>query len=115
MEHRKRDPVDLMLDGNMNAATETYLAFYIDALESGDRFIGADLLSQLHFSMAGEDLGSEPEAASDAVQELVMSALRQRELHKYEQIVADDIAIAKRGLVTGRKRSEKSVESVDRE
>ncbi len=118
MDRRKHDPVDLMLEGRMNDATKTYLDFYLEALESGDRFIGADLISQLHFSVAGDDPGSEPEAVTEAVEQMVMSALRERGIDVDEQVVQvviDDIAIATKGLSAGRKRSEESVEAVDRQ
>ena len=112
-----------MLKGRMRDATEMYLNFYLEALYSRDRFIGADLISQLHFSVAGENPGTEPEAVTEAVEQLIMGALRERGVDvdgqivadDIRQIVADDIAIAKKGLSAGRKRSERSVESVDRE
>ena len=115
MDHKKHDPVDLMLEGRMNDATETYLALYLGALESGDRFIGADLISQLHFSVAGDDPGSEPEAVTEVVEQMVMSALRERGIDVDEQVVIDDIVIATKRLSAGRKRSEESVEAVDRQ
>ena len=113
MERESHDPVDFMLEGKMKAATERYLGFYLEALEKGDRFIGADLISQLHFSLAGEEPGSAPEDVTEAVEQMVMSALRERGIAVDKQIVIDDIAIAKKGLSTGRKQSEKSVEAVD--
>ena len=113
MDRRKNDPVDLMLEGRMNDATETYLDFYLEALESGDRFIGADLISQLHFSVAGDKLGLEPEAVTEVVEQMVMSAVHKRGIDVDKQIVMDDIAIAKEGLAAGRKRSEESIEAVD--
>ena len=118
MDSRKPDPVDLMLEGRMSDATEAYLRLYSEALESGDRFIGADLIVQLHFSVAGDRSGSAPEDVTEAVEQMVMSALRERGVDVDEQIVQivdDDIAIAKKGLLAGRKRSERSVEAVDRE
>jgi hypothetical protein len=68
--------------------------------------------------VAGDDPGSEPEAVTEAVEQMVMSALRERGIDVDEQVVQvviDDIAIATKGLSAGRKRSEESVEAVDRQ
>ena len=115
MDSRKPDPVDLMLKGRMKDATKMYLDFYLEALESGDHYIGRDLIAQLHFSVAGDRSGFAPEDVTESVELMVMSALRERGIDVDRQIVIDDIEIAKKGLLAGRKRAEKSVESVDRE
>ncbi len=115
MDSRKPDPVDLMLEGRMSDATEAYLRLYLEALESGDHFIGADLIAQLHFSVAGDRSDSTPEDVTEAVEQMVMGTLRERGIDIEKQIVVDDIEIAKKGLLAGRKRSEMSIEAVDRE
>lgn len=118
MDGRKPDPVDLMLKGRMRDATEMYLDFYLEALESGDHYIGSDLIAQLHFSVAGDRSGFAPEDVTEEVEQMVMGRLRERGIDVDEQIVqivGDDIAIAKKGLSAGRKRSERSVDAVDKE
>ena len=115
MKSRKSDPVDLMLEGRMEEATQIYLCFYLEALDSGDRFIGSDLISQLHFSVAGQRPGTEPESVSEEVELLIMGALSERRIEVDRQIVSDDLAIARKGLSAGRKRSERSIEAVDNE
>ncbi len=113
MTRRKPDPVDLMLMGRMNDATKMYLDFYLESLEIGDRYIGADLVAQMHFSVAGENPGTDPESVTNQVEGMVMNALRKRGIDVDNQIVADDLAIAKKALAEGRKRSERSVELMD--
>lgn len=115
MKSRKSDPVDLMLEGRMREATEIYLSFYLEALESGDHFIRSELISQLHFSVAGQIPGTEPESVSKEIERLVIDALRERRIEVDRQVVSDDLAIARKGLSAGRKRSERSIEAVDRE
>ena len=114
MNGRKPDPVDLMLMGRMKEATKKYLDIYMDALESGDRYIGPDLVAQMHFSVAGQNPGTDPESVSDDVERLVKDALLEREIHVDELVVADDLAIAKNILEAGRKRSERSFQAVYR-
>ena len=115
MNRREPGPVDLMLMDRMNDATRMYLDFYLEALESGDRYIGADLVTQMHFSVAGKIRGRDPESVTDEVKKLVLDALLERGIDVDRQIVADDLAIAKKVLETGRKRSERSIEQMDRD
>ncbi len=114
MKSRKPDPVDLMLMGRMEEATQIYLDFYLEALETSDLFIRSELISQLHFSVAGQSLGTEPESVSNQVERLVMNALCERRIEVDRQIVIDDLEIAKERLLDGRKQSEKSIEAVGR-
>ena len=108
MKIRKSDPVDLMLEGRMREATEIYLSFYLEALESGDHFIRSELISQLHFSVAGQIPGTEPESVSKEIEQLVIGALRERRIEddRHRQVVSDDLAIARKGLSAGKRRSE---------
>ena len=115
MKTRKPDPVDLMLMGKMEEATQIYLDFYLEALESGDHFISSELISQLHFSVAGHIPGREPESVSEEVKRLVMTALSKGGIDVDKQVVIDDLAIARKRLSYDRKQSEKSIGDGQRE
>ena len=113
MTHRKPDPVDLMLMGRMKEATDKYLGIYMEVLEIGDRYIGPDLVAQMHFSVAGQNPGTDPESVTDEVESLVRRAAKERGIIVDEQFLADDFAIAKKSLEVGRKRSERSILALD--
>ncbi len=103
------DPVDLMLLGRMDEAAKMYLNLYLEAIEEGDRYIGPDLLSKLHFCLAGKETEFRrvPEDTTLEVEQMVLSELRNRGMGLDEQIVMDDIAIAKNNVVAARENSER--------
>ena len=113
MTRRKPDPVDLMLMGRMKEATDMYLDFYLEALEIGDRYIGTFLVAKMHFSVAGQNPGTDPESVTDEVESLVRDAAKARGLVVDEQFLADDFAIAKKSLEADRKWSERSILALD--
>lgn len=106
MGQRKPDPVDLMMMGRFDEAAEKYLSLYAEMLEEGDRFIGPYLLSPLHFCVSGMNPETIPEDATEEVERMVLSALRERGVEVDKHIVKEDIAIAKNKIVADRKYSE---------
>lgn len=122
MSDNQPDPVDLMLEGRMHEAAERYLELYVDAHEEGDRSVGADLVAQLHYCIAGESErvagdseGRSPEEVTPEVEEVILREFSRRNLSFDKGLIADDIAIAVQGLLWQRKRAEKSIEAVEQE
>ncbi len=109
MKSRKPDPVDLMLMGRMEEATKIYLDFYLEALESGDEFIAPELISQLHFSVAGQNPGTDPESMSKEVERLVIGALYERRIEIDRQIVTIHLEMAREKLLKDRAWSDKYI------
>ena len=122
MLDKRRDPVDLMLEGKLAEATKRYLELYVESLEEGDRSVGADIVIQLHYCVAGQSEmitdkkhGRPPEDLAQEVEEVIFRELARRELHFDKSVIADDIAIATEGLRWQKKRAEKSIEAVEHE
>ncbi len=113
MERENRAPVDLMLEGKLEEAEQEYLRLYLDALEGGDRFIGVDLVTQLHFCIAREE-GRPPEEVTSVVKEVVLQALDRRGLSIDRSIVVDDVEAAHKGVLEGKRRAERSIERVEK-
>ena len=122
MREKQRDPVDLMLEGKLQEATKLYLDLYVEAIEEGDRWIGRDLVTQLHYCIAGrigEDEangeGRSPEDVTKEVEEVILNELSLRGVRFDKSAITDDIEIASEDLRRARKRAEKSIEAVEHE
>ena len=120
MSDKQPDPVDLMLEGRMHEAAERYLELYVDAVQEGDRSVGADLVAQLHYCIAGDSErvasnseGRSPEEVTKEVEKVILREFSRRELSFDKGLIADDIAIAVKGLLWQKKRSERSIEAVE--
>jgi hypothetical protein len=115
MAKREPDPLDLLVQGKYQEATKKYLELYLEALTTGDRFIGVDLLTPMHFSVAK---GEDPEASRGQIEQLIIRGLRERRIpvnDDLRQVIEDDLNSARSALESSRKRTERSIRRVDTE
>ena len=121
MDGERADPIDLLLEGKVEQAIETYVDLYVDALLREDLFIGEDLATQLHLCLAAKrdraiSQGSrEPEDLSEEVQHIIVGELKRRQLTFDERVVRDHVAAGKSAVRSARERSDKSVAALESE
>ena len=108
MKKRERSgPVDLMMQGRMDEAAKMYLDVYPDV--AGDMFIGPQILSQLHFCVAGKEPRRAPEDATGEVEEMALRKLRECGADVDERIVKDEVAMARDIIKESRDRANKAL------
>jgi len=110
-EDRTPDPVDLMLDGKFDEAAEAYARLYALAIDRGDYGIAPDLLMGLQYCMAGSAKQSPQERS---LVPSIREVLRRHGVRD-DSRVSEDVEIAASMIRKARRKSERSLSTVDLE
>ena len=108
------DAVDLLLSGNHDAAISRYVNMYTEALLQGDRYIGADLCTQLFYAVAAREEVA-PRDVTQEVRARLQAAIRQPTADVDLRYVEDDLRIAKAMIADAKKESELSIQRLETE